>query len=145
MFFENKYFRNVDQVTLFCEYFGENSFAGRHFPEDKKDVMLFDILVYKKGFIKPKDFIELFGHLPIPNVVYQGNYNKALIDNIRNRTDLMEGVVCKGVRKTKGNELVWMVKIKTNQWLFRLKDKFGEQELLREMNNDSILMKSAIC
>ena len=139
VFLENRYFRNIDQVTIFCEYYGENSFAGAHKPEDKKDVIMFDIQLYKKGFIKPKDFIELFGHLHIPDLVYQGNYNKELIYNIRNRTDLKEGVVCKGVRKTKGQDIVWMVKIKTNEWLEKLKRRYGEKELLKEINNDLTL------
>lgn len=136
IFFKDKYFRNIDKLTIFCEYFGENSFAGVHKPEDKKDVVMFDIILERYGFIKPKDFVELFKYVDIPRVIYQGNYNKELIEKIRNNTELKEGVVCKGVRKTKGQDIVWMAKIKTNAWLTRLKSHYGENELLKEVNND---------
>ena len=142
IFFTNKYFRNIDNLTLFNEYFGKKSFAGWHDPDDPKDIVLFDIIVYKKGFIKPKDFIELFGHLDIPKVIYDGNYNKEFIQNIRDNDELSEGVVAKGVRKTKGNDIVWMTKVKTNRWLTRLKSTKGKDALIKEMNNDIELVES---
>lgn len=132
VFFSEKYFRNIDKVTLFLEYFGPSSFAGFHNLKEKKDVVLFDVCPYRKGFLSPKLFVEYFGHLHIPDVVYIGNYNKELIQDIKNNTELKEGVVCKGVRKTKGNDIVWMTKIKTNNWLDRLKNKYGEERLLEE-------------
>jgi hypothetical protein len=133
IFKDEKYFRNIDKITLFAEYYGPNSFAGRHEPDDVKDVVLFDVCPYKKGFVIPKLFVEYFGHLHIPDVIYIGNYNKELIHNIRRDNDLKEGVVCKGVRKTKGNDIVWMTKIKTNAWMDRLKNKYGEEALKEEM------------
>lgn len=132
VFKKDKYFRNIDRVILFSEYFGENSFAGFHDSNEKKDIVIFDICHYKKGFLPPKLFVEYFGHLDIPEVIYVGNYNKELIQNIKNNVELKEGVVCKGVRKTKGNDIVWMTKIKTNQWMDRLKNKFGEERVAEE-------------
>ena len=98
--FKKKY-SNVESVVVFCEFLGDNSFAGKHFPDDKKDVVLFDVNLYKKGFISPKDFVDNFGHLHTPKVVYKGEYNTDLIESVRNNIwNLKEGVICKGVSKT---------------------------------------------
>jgi hypothetical protein len=133
IFFNEKYFRNTDRIIMFCEYFGKNSFAGFHDLKEPKDIVLFDICVNRRGlFLPPKLFVEYFGHLDIPEVVYIGNYNKQLIQDIKNNTELKEGVVCKGVRKVKGDDIVWMTKIKTNQWFDRLKNKYGEERLKEE-------------
>lgn len=131
IFFDEKFFRNIDRITLFCEYLGPSSFAGFHDLNEPKDVVLFDVCLYKKGFMIPKLFVEYFGHLHIPDIIYIGNYNKELVENIKT-SDLKEGVVCKGVRKTKGQDIVWMTKIKTNNWLNRLKNKYGEERLKEE-------------
>jgi hypothetical protein len=45
-------------------------------------------------------------------------------------------MVVKGSRQTKGDELVWLTKIKTNDWLKKVKNKFGEKYLLKEVNYD---------
>lgn len=132
IFFNEKYFRNINTVTLFLEYFGPNSFAGFHDLTEKKDLVLFDVNPYKKGMLPPKLFLEYFGHLHIPDVVHVGNYNKEFIKSIYENEELKEGVVCKGVRKTKGNDVVWMAKVKTKKWLDRLKNKYGEDRLKDE-------------
>lgn len=49
----------------------------------------------------------------------------------------MEGVVCKAKAHDKAHQ-VWMVKIKTDAWLDRLKNKFGEQALKDELNDKDI-------
>lgn len=119
--FKEKY-PNTESFVVFFEYLGENSFAGLHIETDIKDVILFDISLYKKGFISPKDFINNFGNLDIPRIVYQGEYNMELIQNIRdNIFNLKEGVICKGVHRDE----VWMTKIKCDSWLLKLKDKYG--------------------
>jgi hypothetical protein len=130
--FKRKY-SNVESVVVFCEYLGENSFAGQHVESDKKDVILFDVNLYKKGFISPKDFIDNFGHLDTPKLIYKGEYNDDLIKNVKDNTlGLNEGVVIKGVRKTKGDQIVWMTKIKCNSWLEKVKDLYGEKYFLEE-------------
>lgn len=136
-----KKYSNTESVVVFCEFLGENSFAGRHYPEDIKDIIMFDVNLYKKGFITPSDFISNFGHLHIPDLVYKGIYDYHLIDSVReNSFNLKEGVICKGVRKTKGDEITWMTKIKTIEWLDKVKNLYGEKALLLELNNDKNLL-----
>lgn len=47
---------------------------------------------------------------------------------------LTEGVVVKGSRKSKGNDIVWMSKIKTLEWLNQIREKLGEKALIEEFN-----------
>ena len=137
--FRKKY-SNVESVVIFGEYLGENSFSGQHDPNDEKDIILFDVNLYKKGFIRPDEFIDNFGHLHIPELIYKGEYDTDLIESVRNNEyNLKEGVICKGVRKTKGDEIVWMTKIKTDEWLQKVKSLYGERALFEELNGDKSL------
>jgi hypothetical protein len=125
-----KEFRNEREIIVFGEYFGENSFAGRHEEEPRK-IIVFDIMVGHKNrkFLKPLEFIRLLhGKIEIPKIIYSGNLNDQFIQDIRNdKYDTFEGVICKGT-ETAGNAVggVWMCKIKTQRYLDSLKNKFGD-------------------
>lgn len=126
---DTKEYRNAEYATAFTEFLGPKSFAGWHELEEPKDLILFDIQIYKKGIIGPREFLKRFGHLEIPRVVYEGVLNESFKESVRNslqgdgQMDLNEGVICKGGH---GHEL-WMRKIKTMDYLKRLKEKFGEK------------------
>jgi len=131
--FKNKDYRNTKNFIVFCEWYGPNSFAGHHDPNDKMELLLFDVNPIKKGFVGPKQFIDDFGHLGIPELIHHGNLNIDFINQVkRNDFNLMEGVVCKWKDNRKAHQ-VWMVKIKTDAWLNRLKNKFGDQVLKNEL------------
>ena len=111
-------------VICFFEYWGPNSFAGQHDPNDQKTVTLFDVNPYKQGILEPRQFIKYFGHLDIPNVVYEGKVNETFIQNVRNSNVEgigFEGCVCKGANDKK-TKMPIMFKIKTLAWLNKLKE-----------------------
>ena len=101
-------------------------------------MVLFDIDQYKKGFIPPKEFIKSFGHLHIPKVVYEGNLNQILYDNVCNNTlegyegQLNEGIICKTVLNNNKFGNLHYCKIKTKTWLDELKARYGEERLKEE-------------
>lgn len=129
--FQDKYSK-VESFVVFAEYLGENSFAGQHENSDIKDVVVFDINQYKRGFIPPKEFIDNFGHIHTPSIIYTGKYDLDLIKSVKdNKYNLSEGVIVKGFEKE-----IWMTKIKTNEWLDKVRSIFGEKKLLEEINND---------
>jgi len=134
IFKSNKDYRNIKNFVVFCEWYGPNSFAGRHIdPLDKMNLVLFDVNPMTKGFVDPKRFINDFGHLDISRLVYHGNLNWDFINQVkRNDFGLMEGVVCKAKDSGKAHQ-IWMVKVKTDAWLDRLKNKFGDQALKDEL------------
>jgi hypothetical protein len=137
IFREDKYFRSIKRIMVYLEYFGENSFAGTHDKNEEKDLILFDIERFQKGFMEPNEFIKKFSMLGIPEIIYEGEYNQNLIDNIKNDIDLKEGVVCKG----SSNKEVWMAKIKTDKWIKDVKEKFGTGFVEEDFNYDENLIK----
>ncbi len=132
VFKKEKVFFGVRSVVVFGEYFGVKSFAGAHKPWDKNmDVVLFDVNPMKKGLFGPKEFLDLFGHLPVAEVVYQGNFGPELVDRVRTgdldcnsnydvKAPIPEGVVCKG---DKGHKL-WMCKVKTEAYKEALRTEY---------------------
>ena len=116
------------KVICFWEFLGDSSFAGSHFDE-KHRVVLLDVNSYKKGFLPPKDFIKKFESTGIPNVVHRGNVNQPVLDSVKDGTlegVSDEGVVFKGVRK---NQIV-MFKTKSTAWLDRLRNYCAGDEVL---------------
>lgn len=140
--FRNEY-PKVDSFVVFGEFFGPNSFAGKHIEGDKMDVIIFDVNQHKRGFLPPKEFIDSFGHLHIPQIIYQGEYSHELIEKVKtNQFGLEEGVVCKGVVKTKKEgEIVWMNKIKCDSWINKVRQLYGEKFLVEEFNGDIKILK----
>ena len=54
-------YHGIDEATLFWEFFGSESFAGWHNWEAKDfQIVLIDISVERRGFLNPKDFIDMF-------------------------------------------------------------------------------------
>ena len=123
IFNEEKIFRGIDTITVYGEFFGEHSFAGQHDWKEPHDLVIFDMFLYKKDFLKPGDFIDLFVHLGIPRVIYKGILTEDIIDLVkRNAFGLEEGLVFKGVIDNK----VFMTKLKTNEWIQKVRALYGE-------------------
>jgi hypothetical protein len=127
IFTDNPICRGNDKITVFCEFLGKNSFAGFHNWEEEHDIVLFDVNLYKRGLMTPNDFIHTFGQLDIPKVIYKGILDEHLIRDIQyNKFNLKEGMVLKGVI----NNRVFMMKVKTWDWLNRVKELYGEKKML---------------
>jgi hypothetical protein len=124
--FEGENYEKIPSFVCFAELVGDKSAFGKHdFENDDFDIVLFDIDLYKKGIIPPKQFVEDFKHLRIPRIIYEGELNEAFIDRVKsNEFSLSEGVVCKGVKKSrKEKDILFSCKIKTDDWFERLKNK----------------------
>ena len=115
----------ISHAVAYTEFLGPHSFAGMHKPDDPKRLVLFDVFVPGYGFLGPWRFLELFAGLPIPTVVYQGKFTGKLTEDVRaGKYPVAEGVVIKG---GSGGADVWMAKGKTNAYLERLRQAFGER------------------
>lgn len=140
-FLDNKEYRSAENITVFFEFFGPNSFAGYHVPEDEKKVVLFDVNVHKKGFLLPRDFLKNFGHLPIAEVVYEGNFGPAFVKDVwEGKYDVGEGVVAKGIiigKKSNEQHGLWMAKAKTKAWIDELRKRaILNPSLIRELDDN---------
>ncbi len=139
IFKSNPKYNKTKKAIVFCEWVGPHSFAGRHNPDDELDLILFDVNPIGKGIIPPKEFIEDFGHLGTPRMIYEGPLTLKFIESVRkNKYNLKEGVVCKTIEKIKGNR-VGMVKIKTNEWLEKIRQNYGDQYLEDELAGRNIM------
>lgn len=107
------------QVTCYFEFWGYNSFAGQH-EDEEHYTTLFDVSVYKKGFIGPREFLKLFeGCVRIPKMVYYGNITDDVVLWIRKGLlgeVTFEGVVC----KAQEGRQIKMFKVKSQAWLDKL-------------------------
>lgn len=120
------------RATAFFEFYGPNSFAGYHDHSDEHTVILFDV-AFQQGLLEPRDFLNKFGKLDIPAVLWVGKANSTLIDLVKmGQLEGMtfEGVVCKGKYILPGYPL--MFKIKNEAWIKKLKECYSEkfEELL---------------
>ena len=124
IFRDRKEYRNSESFVVFLEYFGETSFAGFHTESDKKDMILFDVSQYKRGIIPPKEFIKNFENTHIPDIIFTGQLTEKFIQDVQsNRFGLKEGVMIKGTE----DKTIWIKKIKTFEWLQKVKNKYGEK------------------
>lgn len=130
--FEKQRWQNV---ICFCEFYGPNSFAGHHDLKEPHDVILFDVSV-NDAILDPRDFLDCFGHLHIPKMLYRGRAGTEFINSVRDfqlEGITFEGVVCKGPWNKKRN-MPWMFKIKTNAWIEKLKTYCnGNMELMARL------------
>jgi hypothetical protein len=129
-------FPNEREVIAFLEFFGDQSFAGWHEPNDPtKRLVCFDIMVGHKNrkFLMPQEFVKLTEKYKVtaPRVMYVGNLNEQLITDVRSgKYAVTEGVVCKGTQKTGAHRGgIWMCKIKTQAYLDKLFNRYGDEGL----------------
>lgn len=125
-----------ERVTLFMEFFGENSFAGNHVADEPHKLVVFDASLYKKGFMLPGDFVKTFGDaVETPSVLHLGKANsefQELVHSGELEGMTFEGVVCKSNEVIRGKAPVF--KIKNQAWLDKLKTfTKGDAELYRKL------------
>lgn len=122
IFTENQLY-NFPEITVFTEFLGSNSFAGKHKKDDPKKLILFDVQT-ESGMIVPSQFVLDFSALNIARVVYRGKLTGKFIEDVRQgKYNVNEGVVCKGGSNP---YQLWMVKIKTNAYREKLKQAFAD-------------------
>jgi hypothetical protein len=111
--------RGVQKLICFTEFFGPNSFAGKHDDNEPKELRLFDFNLHRRGIMRPRDFVKNFGDLPYAaQVVYEGNLSRQFIEDVRQGVyPVVEGVIAKGDD--------FMVKIKTYAYLKKLNEVYG--------------------
>ncbi len=130
-----------EKVIVFTEYFGKNSFAGTHQVEDIKKLKVFDIHILKKGLLSPKEFLKIFDNYDfMAEFLGQYKFNKEYIQKIQlNENNLYnEGVVIKGGI---GKDL-WMGKIKTLEYIEKLKQKCTSSSIIQDNIKEQTITNS---
>ena len=117
----------ADTVTIFCEFWGANSFAGNHEDEDKQ-LSIIDVAVYKRGWVSPKEFRKLFGHLSTPKYLGQVNWTRQYVQDVRDGK--IEGVTLEGVvgkSQSKTHDRI-TAKAKSQAWVDKVKASYSPEE-----------------
>jgi hypothetical protein len=117
----------LPRVVLFTEFLGKKSFAGSHKDSDEKFLVLFDVEINGK-MLSPDEFLDFVSgldpSLQSAKVIYKGKYSSQLGENVREgKYKVPEGIVVKGLVKGE----VYMIKIKTNAYMEKLKASFKEK------------------
>ena len=131
-------FNGVDEITFFFEWYGDNSFAGKHEEGDEMHLALIDVFLKKKGYIEPKEYERIFRNTSIemPELIYTGPLNADIISRIQKNDwtkpdaefpTVKEGVVFKRSTMMKGQRRP-SVKVKTVWWLDKLHSMYSEEE-----------------
>jgi len=117
-----------EEVVCFFEFFGPSSFAGVHNQDEQHDVVLFDLDVYKKGLLPPREFMKLTGRIDTVSVLYEGKPTQEFIKSVYDSTlenMPLEGVVCKGLPIKNGYPPL-SFKVKSKKWLDMVKEKYKD-------------------
>lgn len=121
-------FKHSNKIVLFMEYCGEKSFAGQHdSTDDTKTLYLIDAEVDGE-MLPPEKFLTEFAvwKPQMPKVIYKGKYSGRLVEDIRSgKYSVKEGAVIKGIVDSK----TYMVKVKTNKYMEKLKESFSDKWL----------------
>ncbi|MCA9655803.1 MAG: hypothetical protein KC501_38210, partial [Myxococcales bacterium] len=116
-----------DALVAFGELWGPGSLGGRHVPEEPKRITLFDVAPYRRGFVGPQRFLELFGDLDVPAYLGEHDWDDTLVAQVR-RGEL-PGITVEGVVGKAGEgHRMRMAKAKTQAWVDRILAQFGEEE-----------------
>ena len=131
-------FNGIEEITFFFEWYGENSFAGKHEENDQLKLALIDVFLKKKGYMEPDTFLRLFSNtdIEIPELIYKGQLTSDIINTIQENDwteedcklpTVKEGVVFKRSTLLKGQRRP-SVKVKTKWWLEKLHSLYTEEE-----------------
>jgi len=127
IFRKHKVYQNTDTVTLYGEFYGPNSFGGFHNWDEEHDIYFFDAFKYKRNFLTPSEFYSEFRDISMPKLIYKGLFKEDFIKQVeRNDFNLLEGVVYKFIENGK----ITRAKIKTLEWLEKIKLNYGEAKML---------------
>lgn len=115
------------QLTVFMEFWGEQSFAGHHVKGEPKNLTLFDANPLKKGILGPKEFLKLFSHLPTPKFLGRMHWTRGFVERVWNGE--IEGITSEGVvgKSGSGHDLI-MAKAKTRAWVEKVKARYTPEE-----------------
>lgn len=113
------------EVVVFGEYYGSQSFAGLHEKDDPKQITIFDVNPFKKGLLSPQEFLKLFEQYG-PRFLGLMNWTAGFVEQVRNGE--IEGISFEGVvGKVIHNNKFIMYKAKTQAWIDKVLSRFDKE------------------
>lgn len=126
--------KGVENAIAYAEFFGPSSFAGQHKQDEEKKLYLFDVALYKKGIMGPKQFLDEFGHCQIARFLGHYKWSRDFIQNVRD--GLVGGITFEGVvgKSGEGHKLI-MAKAKTRAWIDKVRALYTQEEAEKIINS----------
>lgn len=135
-YFSPKEYKN-EEFIFFFEFYGQDSFAGQHDWTKPLNTILIDLNVSRRGLVAAKEFVDIFrSNNNVAQPIYQGNITDSLISDVKQGIFpgmTFEGIICKQSTKTRKGELPYMVKIKSNAWIDKVKSLYKDEKVLKEL------------
>jgi len=114
-------------ITVYCEFWGTNSFAGEHDVDDDKFLTPVDIAIYKRGMMDTSGFLKKFGD--IFDLRYLGfqTWDQGFVDQVEDSS--YPGMAFEGVvgKNGTGHERIG-IKLKSKAWIARVIKNYGEEK-----------------
>jgi len=118
---------NWTNVIVYCEFWGENSFAGNHEPADEKFLTPIDVAVYKKGLLSSKEFVQHFNDLFDLKYLGVKSWDKNFVEAVKDST--LPGMAFEGVIGKDGSGHKRLaIKLKSDAWIEKVLSKYGEEQ-----------------
>ena len=126
--------KSWSSIVVFCEFWGERSFAGEHEPDDAKVLAPIDVAVYKKGLLPVDEFIENFADKFDLGYLGLQTWDAAFVNSVQEST--LEGMAFEGViGKTGSGHKSLAIKLKSRAWIEKVMQKYGEAEGSKIVNS----------
>jgi hypothetical protein len=128
----------VDQkwpgIVVYCEFWGENSFAGEHESKDAKFLTPIDVAIYKKGLMSPTDFINAFDDQFDLQYLGVQTWDQEFVTAVQ--TSNLPGMAFEGViGKTGAGHKRLAIKLKSNAWISKVLNQYGEEQGRKIVNS----------
>ena len=115
--------KNWSSIMVFCEFWGEKSFAGEHQSEDPKFLTPIDVAIYKKGLMPSSEFVkELNDQVDLH---YLGHliWNEALVEAVENSS--LPGMAFEGIiGKNGAGHSRNAIKLKSKSWIEKVLSQY---------------------
>ena len=118
--------RRWERGVCFFEFWGPNSFAGQHEPNDEKRLTLIDVAVHRQGILGPRRFDQIFGGQDVPNIIGIRNWTREYVEQVWRGE--VEGVTFEGVvaKAGDGHQIV-RAKAKTEAWVRKVQELYAPE------------------
>ncbi|MFK7766948.1 MAG: hypothetical protein AB8B55_06975 [Mariniblastus sp.] len=113
-------------MVVYCEFWGEKSFAGEHMVDDDKFLTPIDVAVQKKGLLSADEFVRNFEDQFDLHYLGVKVWDEAFVEAVKNSTlpkMAFEGVI--GKNGTGHQRLA--IKLKSEAWIDKVMSKYGEE------------------
>ena len=112
-------------IVVYCEFWGPQSFAGEHEPEDPHRLTPIDVAIYKKGLLDTESFIESFGDFEL-GYLGEMTWDQPFVDAVRSLS--LTGMSFEGVvGKSGSGHKRTAIKLKSQSWVNKVLQRYGEE------------------